>query len=257
MIPVITSDDLPGTVAGFIDGKLLASMLDAANARAVRLAPCLGGVTLEAGAAGVGGTFTAGTYRWVVTAVGAWGESVASNDVTVAVAAGATQQIVWSPKVDALSYRVYRAAGASGSFGVASLVAEISTAGVFEYLDTGAAGSTGTPPATDRVSEARLILIGAISRWQKAWSCAPQQNPDQPTSQPGFLLWPSEIKQLAELCGKGDQKAFTVDTAPDVYGSDCPDWWGYEVGNHRGPDLRFPPSPYATYPFAGDGAYCP
>lgn len=213
-MPVITATDLPDNVAGMLDRKILQSMLDAANARAVRLAPCLAGVTLEAGTVGTGGAFAAGVYRWVVTACGAWGESVTSNEVQANLAANATQELVWTPKQSAASYRIYRASGPVGAYGVLALAATV-TADTYSWVDTGAVLTIGSPPPLERIAEARLTLIGAISRWQKAWACKqPQANSDQPMTQPGFLLWPSEIKQLSELCGKGDQKAFVIDTAP-------------------------------------------
>ena len=80
--------------------------------------------------------------------------------------------------------------------------------------------STDVPPSADQLAEARLILIGAIMRWQQAGTGAYQQQTAGPfgvtmdtRQRGGFNLWPSEITQLQDICKDGSKSsAFSVDT---------------------------------------------
>lgn len=81
--------------------------------------------------------------------------------------------------------------------------------------------STDPAPTDDQVAEAKLVLIGAVTRWSQAGSGAFQQKTVGPTSitvdtrqRGGFNLWPSEISQLQDICKNGPSKAFSVDTVP-------------------------------------------
>lgn len=86
-------------------------------------------------------------------------------------------------------------------------------------------GGTDPGPTEDQLAEARLILIGAVIRWSEAGSGALQsqtQTAGPFTSETtldtrqrtGFNLWPSEIRQLQDICKNGGKpKAFSVDTA--------------------------------------------
>lgn len=77
-------------------------------------------------------------------------------------------------------------------------------------------------PTADQLAEARLILIGAVTRWSQAGAGALQSQTIGPFSQAmdtrvrtGYNLWPSEIERLQAICAKGGKaKAFHVDTAP-------------------------------------------
>ncbi|WP_213452887.1 hypothetical protein [Rhizomonospora bruguierae] len=81
-------------------------------------------------------------------------------------------------------------------------------------------------PTEDQLAEARLILIGAVTRWSEAGSGAVSSRTEQAgpyaatttidtRPRTGYNLWPSEIQQLQELCrSAGKSGAFTVDTAP-------------------------------------------
>lgn len=74
-------------------------------------------------------------------------------------------------------------------------------------------------PSDEQLAEAKLILIGAISRWARAGSGAVTQQTAGPMSvsvdtrqRPGYNLWPSEIEQLQEICsgGRSGQSAFSI-----------------------------------------------
>lgn len=78
-------------------------------------------------------------------------------------------------------------------------------------------------PAPDpgQKAEAKLILLGAIKRWAEAGSGALQQQTAGPFSmatdtrqRTGYNLWPSEIKDLQDICKNADEgkRAFAVDT---------------------------------------------
>lgn len=89
------------------------------------------------------------------------------------------------------------------------------------------------------IAEARLVLIGAFKRWAEAGSGAITQQQAGPFGQTidsrsgprGFVLWPSEIASLANLCDdgtSGDGQAFTVDMTPPAYAGGLasrPDLW--------------------------------
>lgn len=73
-------------------------------------------------------------------------------------------------------------------------------------------------PTADQLAEAKLTLIGAISRWAEAGSGALQAQAAGPFSmttdtrqRTGYNLWPSEIEQLQSICGSSRQRAGHVD----------------------------------------------
>lgn len=87
-------------------------------------------------------------------------------------------------------------------------------------------------PTDEQVGEARLILIGAISRWAEAGAGALQSQTVGPfgvtadtRQRTGYHLWPSEIADLQAIC-KGDEDtpsgAFSIDTAPGMGSAHTP-----------------------------------
>lgn len=83
---------------------------------------------------------------------------------------------------------------------------------------------TPTAAQVDALSEARLVLIGAVKRWAEAGSGAIQSQTAGIFAQTidtrqrgGYHLWPSEINDLQAIC-KGlsatpSRQAFSIDTA--------------------------------------------
>lgn len=77
-------------------------------------------------------------------------------------------------------------------------------------------------PTDDQIAEAKLVLLGAVTRWSETGSGAWQQETTGPFSvtldtrqRTGYKLWPSEIEQLQGICKTGGSSgAFSVDTAP-------------------------------------------
>ena len=104
-------------------------------------------------------------------------------------------------------------------------------------------------PTVNQLAEAKVVLLGALSRWGEQGSGAWTQQTAGPfsvtadtRSRGGFNLWPTEISTLEEICSMGAaRQAFTVDTAPEAGVPSGPDWWGYETPNWTGPDLRADP----------------
>jgi len=80
--------------------------------------------------------------------------------------------------------------------------------------------ATDPAPSEDMLSEAKLILIGAVIRWSEAGAGALQTQTAgvfgvtlDTRQRMGFNLWPSEITQLQDICKNGtESKAFSIDT---------------------------------------------
>lgn len=95
-----------------------------------------------------GGTLAAATYYYVVTATGATGETVKSNEVSQATTGTtSTVSLSWNYQPGASGYKVYRGT-AAGSEAYLTTVG----AGVTSFTDTGAATSAGSPPASSNAT---------------------------------------------------------------------------------------------------------
>jgi hypothetical protein len=173
---IIAVTDLP---AALQSAELVDAMVDGANAKASRVAPCL----------------TAPSTAWAPTTAYALDDKVLSGG-------GALQVTV---------------AGTSGT-----------VAPVAPDLDLTVVDGTVTwkriAPTPDQLSEARLVLIGAITRWSQAGSGALSAQTAGPfgmtvdtRQRTGYNLWPSEITDLQAICKAGTdtgRQAFSIDTAP-------------------------------------------
>jgi hypothetical protein len=97
-----------------------------------------------------GGTFTAGTFYWKITAVTGHGETTGSNEVTATLVATGSQALSWAAVANAELYRLYRgtAAGAENT-----LVATLGAA-TLAFTDTGAAGTAATVPTVSTAGQA-------------------------------------------------------------------------------------------------------
>lgn len=106
---------------------------------------------LTASGAGTGGTLTAGTYYYVVTAINAAGETVRSAEAQATVT-GSTSLVVlgWNGVTGATGYKVYRGTATGGEN---KLIATINSATTESYIDTGAAGTSATPPVSNTASQ--------------------------------------------------------------------------------------------------------
>jgi hypothetical protein len=99
-------------------------------------------VQSAAATATTGGTLAAGTYFYVITALNALGETVASNEVSITTTGTTSKNtLTWAAVTGATGYRVYRgaAAGAENVY--------YAPGNVLTMADTGAAGTAGHAPA--------------------------------------------------------------------------------------------------------------
>lgn len=103
----------------------------------------------SAAAAAAGGSLTNGTtYYWVVTATNSNGETVVSNERSLAIVTpNLTATLAWAAVTGATGYKVYRST-AAGTYGATSLVTTISSGSTLTYNDTGTALTSGTPPVS-------------------------------------------------------------------------------------------------------------
>lgn len=87
-----------------------------------------------------GGTLTANTYFWVVSAVNSAGVTLASNEVT-ATTTGSTssQALSWTAVSGAASYNIYRGTSSGGE----NVFYNTSST---SYTDTNATSTSGSPP---------------------------------------------------------------------------------------------------------------
>jgi hypothetical protein len=189
---IITLADLPAVAQS---NELAQTLVDGANAKASRVAPCL---------------VTPTTAVWAATTAYAVGDKVSLPggeflEVTVAGTSGATAPLA------------------------PSLVGDTVTD------DTVTWGRIA--PTADQLSEARLVLIGAVKRWTEASSGAFQAQQAGPfgvtvdtRQRTGFNLWPSEIEALQAICATATTSgAFTIDTAPSLSGVHAP-WCALAFG---------------------------
>lgn len=120
---------------------------------------------LSATGSGTGGSFAAGTYFWVVTAVDGNGETTKSNEVQ-AVLTGSTSSVAlsWAVVDGATGYNVYRGTSTTNEN---KLITSIGSGTTLTYTDTGTAGTTATVPATDtaeRSANTSLVLAPILAR---------------------------------------------------------------------------------------------
>lgn len=156
-------DDLPAR-HGRIDGFIIDGTNATAGASGLHYGDTEGGVLgpdleirnfsqgtiaaptgLGATAVGSGGTFAAGTYWWVVTALTRTGETVVSASATATLVLHGSANLSWTaPSGTLTGYRVYR--NTSNSFTNSSYTLVADQVSGTSYTDTGASLSTTTAP---------------------------------------------------------------------------------------------------------------
>lgn len=155
--PAVTQDMVPA-------GYAFLTNLPTGNA----IAPPV--VTL--GATGTsGGTSKAGKYFWVVTAVNAKGETVASNEVTATLVANGTQALSWVAISGATSYRIYRGTVTGQESTLVNTVTGTT------FTDTGAAGVTQAPPAVNTAAVGKVFYVWTLAEPVSALAGKPIKAP--------------------------------------------------------------------------------
>ena len=104
-----------------------------------------------------GGSLTAGTYYYKVTAITPGGETMASNEVLqVTTGASSTVTLTWSAVEGATGYRIYRGTSAGNQTAFFSL-----TGAGLTFTDVGGPVTPGTPPSLP--AENHLMITDPIN----------------------------------------------------------------------------------------------
>lgn len=131
------------------------------------------GVT--AGSATSGGSFAAGSYYWVITAVNTLGETIGSTEVNKTVTANQEVPLSWSAVSGATGYNVYRGSS-SGQEGTLVNGSPLVTT---SYTDTGSAGTAKTPPTVNTASVGNIWYVWQLTQPTNVLSGKPIYIADQ------------------------------------------------------------------------------
>lgn len=104
-----------------------------------------------------GGTLAAATYFYKITALNANGETIGSNEQSIATTGStSTVTVSWAKAAGAASYRIYRGT-AAGAQTVFYAVGDVAT-----FTDTGSAGAAGSVPTANTTGGA-LVLNTSVT----------------------------------------------------------------------------------------------
>lgn len=120
-------------------------------------APLVAPVLSKGATSGTGGTFTAGSVFWVITAENAAGETVKSNEVTSVMAATSSQVLNWVAVPGATGYRIYRGT-ATGVYTKRVIALGLVTT----HTDVGNAGTTASPPDVNSTPAPIVYAVGDL-----------------------------------------------------------------------------------------------
>lgn len=139
--------------------------------------------------ADTGGTITAGTYRYVVTAINANGETRASNEQTIVVtAATSTVTVSWGAVTGATGYKLYKTA-AGGATGTELLYKTVGV--VVSDIDTTPGTPSGAFPTTNTAYNAGTYVAPTKFFPFMSESLVSQQD----------TIWRRPIRQSADIIG--------------------------------------------------------
>ena len=114
--------------------------------------------TLAGAPSGTGGTFSAGTYFWTMTATTAAGESIRSNEISAALSGSTSSNVLtWTQVQGATGYKIYRGTTTGGEN---ALITTIGSGSTVTYTDTGTAGSAGSPPVANNATITAPVGLG-------------------------------------------------------------------------------------------------
>ena len=112
-----------------------------------------------------GGTFSANTYYWVLTALSAVGETTPCSQVSHAIVANGSATLSWSPQIpNAIGYNIYRSTTSGSGY---LFVATVTGGSTLTYTDTGTATTAQSPPGTNgadaqsSTSTSATVFIGS------------------------------------------------------------------------------------------------
>lgn len=114
---------------------------------------------LAAAAVGSGGTFAAGTYYWVITAVDAYGETTASNETNATLILNGSANLTWNAlPAGTTNVKVYRGTGPGAENVLVTTLGPVTA-----YTDTGTAGTGATPPTKNTAQIGDQVLLSGNS----------------------------------------------------------------------------------------------
>lgn len=136
-----------------------------------------------------GGTITAGTYKYVLTAINAVGETIASNEQTI-VTTGATSTVTvtWAAVTGATGYKLYKTAagGASGTELLYKTVGLVTT-----DIDTSPGSPSGAYPTVNTAANSNTYVAPV--------KFFPIRN--ETLSRPQDTIWRRPIRKSADIIG--------------------------------------------------------
>lgn len=108
------------------------------------------------GNVGTSGSLASDDYYYVVTALNANGETLASAEIMrTVVGPNGSVALTWNAVTDATGYRVYRGTSPAGEDTFYFAMTN-------SYTDTGAAGTAGSPPATNTAQYGSIVLTWSL-----------------------------------------------------------------------------------------------
>ena len=138
--PAVTADMTPAPYA---------FLTDTASGKAIGVPVVTKGTTASSG-----GTFTAGTYYWVVTAINAKGETTVSNEISATLVSSGTQAMSWASVSGATGYKVYRGTSAGSENTLVTTLGAVTS-----YTDTGGSGTAATPPTLNTAAIGKILYL--------------------------------------------------------------------------------------------------
>jgi hypothetical protein len=147
-------------LAEYLSATVKALVYGAANVSTQAFSAGLAAPVITLGAtAGTGGTFTAGTKYWKVTATNANGETLPSNEVSATLTSTSTQVINWTTIAGATNYNIYR-----GTIPGQENVLVATVGAVTTYTDTGATGTAQQPQLVDSTGRGNQVTTIGTSQ---------------------------------------------------------------------------------------------
>lgn len=146
-------------LAEYLNPTVKALIYGAANVTTLPFQAGIAAPVVTLGAtAGTGGTFTAGTKYWKVTALNANGETVTSNEVSATLTSTSTQVLNWTAIPGSTGFNVYRGTISGGENVLVATLGVVAT-----YTDTGAAGTAQDPPVVDSTGRGTQVTVTGTS----------------------------------------------------------------------------------------------
>jgi len=153
-----------------------------------------------------GGTLAAGTWRYMITAINANGETLPSNEMSqVTTGASSTVTVNWNAVVGATGYKVYRVLAVGGGTGTELLLTTLGN--VLTYIDTGALTPAGALPTVNTAANPNtyyaptkffpFLTEGLSYKQDTQWRRPIRQNVDNLGGVPGNVNTEGDVEMEA------------------------------------------------------------